>query len=175
MSWSHISNLLKGGCIQFQALYVRGYMNSSVKKVRINKQPGRFLSILQNSKYRYTQNLIIYVAFVTMYITQNRCKSDSQSIEIAWKCVKMAKSKRRQNASKIGFSILVDHWDVINFSIHAAVLDEITEDPWRGIRSVTYFIPPWIPSEPNWPNNRVKKIPQVLASCEVSSKFIQLL
>ena len=40
MSWSHILNLLKGGCIQFQA---RGYRNSSVKKVRINKQPGRFL------------------------------------------------------------------------------------------------------------------------------------
>ena len=42
---SHIK-LVKGGCIQFQALYVRGYMNSSVKKVRINKQPGRFLKLI---------------------------------------------------------------------------------------------------------------------------------
>ena len=41
---SHIK-LVKGG-IQFQALYVREYRNSSVKKVRINKQPGRFLSKL---------------------------------------------------------------------------------------------------------------------------------
>ena len=38
---SHIK-LVKGGCIQFQA---RGYRNSSVKKVRINKQPGRFLRL----------------------------------------------------------------------------------------------------------------------------------
>ena len=37
---SHIK-LVKGGYIQFQA---RGYGNSSVKKVRINKQPGRFLT-----------------------------------------------------------------------------------------------------------------------------------
>ena len=26
--------------------YVRGYRNSSVKKVRINKQPGRFLNVI---------------------------------------------------------------------------------------------------------------------------------
>ena len=56
MSWSHISNLLKGGCIQFQALYVRGYRNSSVKKVRINKQPGRFLNAKVNQNYKVTLN-----------------------------------------------------------------------------------------------------------------------
>ena len=70
---SHIK-LVKGGCIQFQA---RGYRNSSVKKVRINKQPGRFLSAPElKAELQYCDHALSVI----------RCPSFSHFRLLLWNC-----------------------------------------------------------------------------------------
>ena len=93
MSWYHILNLLKGRCMQFQALYVRGYRNSSVKKVRINKQPGRFLKQNRESTEGCSNNIVWKITKnsgkkigVNKYICKSQLRRDQVSGEVNVPC-----------------------------------------------------------------------------------------
>ena len=57
MSWFHIQFHAYSFKHILTYMYVRGYRNSSVKKVRINKQPGRFLIQVLLTQYCYSHRI----------------------------------------------------------------------------------------------------------------------